>query len=62
MKDVKIDNEVMVTSDTFNLIDHEKAIVTIWPGCIWSYLKQDDKVIGIAFAGTAKFAVDAFAD
>ena len=61
MKNIVIDSEVMVTNDTFNIVDHEKALVTVWPGCIWSYLKHDEKIIGIAFSGTAKYAVDAAA-
>ena len=60
MKDIQIDGNVMVTTDAFSLVDHEKAIVSLEPGCIWSYLKQDERIAGIAFTGTAKFAVDAF--
>lgn len=59
MKDIKIDGNVMVTNDAFSLVDHEKAIVSLELGCIWSYLKQDERIVGIAFTGTAKFAVDA---
>ena len=59
MKDIEIDEMVMVTNDRFVLFDHEKAIVSLEPRCIWSYLKEEERIVGIAFTGTAKFAVDA---
>ncbi|MHA1934277.1 MAG: hypothetical protein ACW97A_03255 [Candidatus Thorarchaeota archaeon] len=54
-----IDDKVMKTTTSFEIVSHEKALVTLEPGCVWSYLKEDNEKVGIAFAGPSRFAVDA---
>ncbi len=53
------DDKVMKNTNYFEIISHEKALVTLEPGCVWSYLKEDNENVGIAFAGPSRFAVDA---
>ena len=56
---LNIDDKVMKTSTSFEIVSHEKALVTLEPSCVWSYLKEDNENIGIAFTGPSRFAVDA---
>jgi hypothetical protein len=56
---LNIDDKVMKTTTSFEIVSHEKALVTLEPGCLWSYLKEDNENVGIAFAGPSTFAVDA---
>ena len=53
------DEKVMKTTTSFEIVSHEKALVTLEPGCLWSYLKEDNDKVGIAFTGPSRFAVDA---
>jgi len=62
MKDLKPDTEIMVTSEDYDVISHEKAYVKMNIGCLWVYLLEDDKRVGIAFVGSSTFAVDAIAE
>lgn len=59
---VRIDENVMKLREEFHLMDTEKVLVTLRPGVVWSYLKQDDRNIGIAFHGPSRFAVDAIVE
>lgn len=52
----------MKLRDEFRLMDTEKVLVTLRPGVVWSYLKQEDRTIGIAFHGSSRFAVDAIVE
>ena len=62
MKNLKPDTEVMITTQEYELISHEKAFVKMKAGCLWVYLLEDDKRVGIAFVGPSSFAVDAIAE
>ncbi len=52
----------MKLREEFRLMDTEKVLVTLRPGVVWSYLKQDDRNIGVAFHGPSRFAVDAIVE
>ena len=62
MKNLTLDTNVMVVTEEYDIISHEKAYVRMEPGCVWVYLLEDDKRVGIAYAGPSKFAVDAIAE
>ncbi|MGY5873731.1 MAG: hypothetical protein RTV72_15900 [Candidatus Thorarchaeota archaeon] len=62
MKNLKPDTNVMVVTQEYEIISHEKAFVKMEAGCVWVYLLEDDKQVGIAYAGSSKFAVDAIAE
>jgi hypothetical protein len=62
MKDLKPNSEVMISNQEYELISHEKAYVKMDTGCLWVYLLEDDKRVGIAFVGPSSFAVDAIAE
>lgn len=62
MKDIVPDTNVMVTTTEHDLISHEKAYVKMDTGCVWTYLLHDGVRVGIAFLGSAHFAVDAIAE
>ena len=57
-----VDDKIMKTRDEFKLIDSEKALVTVRPGTLWAFVKQGDDNVGIAFHGSAKFAIDAIVE
>ncbi len=59
---VRIDERAKKLSEEFRLMDTERALVTLRPGVVWSYLKQEDRTIGIAFHGPSRFAVDAIVE
>jgi hypothetical protein len=61
MKNLKPDTDVKVVTQEHDLISHEKAFVKMEAGCVWVYLLEDDKKVGIAYAGPSRFAVDAIA-
>jgi hypothetical protein len=52
----------MVVTQEYDLLSHEKAFVKMSTGCVWVYLLEDDKRVGIAYAGSSRFAVDAIAE
>jgi hypothetical protein len=62
MKNLKPDTDVKVVTQEYDIISHEKAFVKMEAGCVWVYLLEDDKKVGIAYAGPSKFAVDAIAE
>ncbi|MHA2025303.1 MAG: hypothetical protein ACW98U_05310 [Candidatus Thorarchaeota archaeon] len=62
MKKFTPDGNVMVTTQEIEIISHEKAYVRLDAGCVWSYLLEDGKRVGVAFSGPSKFAVDAIAE
>ena len=62
MKNLKPDTNAMVVTEEYDIISHEKAYVRMEPGCVWVYLLEDDKRVGIAYVGPSKFAVDAIAE
>ena len=62
MKKFTPDSNVMVTTQEIEIISHEKAYVRLDVGCVWSYLLEDGKRIGVAFSGPSRFAVDAIAE
>lgn len=62
MKDFVVDKTVMITKEEYRIFDHDQAIVTLDPGCIWNFLKKDGDTIGITFAGPSRFAVDAIVE
>ncbi|MFW9907419.1 MAG: hypothetical protein ACFFEF_02485 [Candidatus Thorarchaeota archaeon] len=53
------DTNLMAITSDYQLIRAEKAVVSLMPGTIWTYLRQDEAIVGIAFHGPARFAVDA---
>ncbi len=53
---------VNVVVEATQVVLHQKALVELGPGCIWTPLEQDGTPVGMAFAGQAKFAVDAFVE
>lgn len=59
---VKIEEQAMKLREEYSLMDYDKVIVTLRPGVVWSYLKQDEQIVGIAFHGSARFAVDAIVE
>ena len=52
----------MISNQDYELISHEKAYVKMNAGCLWVYLLEDGKRVGIAFVGPSSFAVDAIAE
>jgi hypothetical protein len=62
MKNLKPDTDVKVVTQEYDIISHEKAFVKMEAGCVWVYLLEDDKRVGIAYAGPSRFAVDAIAE
>ena len=62
MKNLTPDTNVMVVTQEYALISHEKALVKMEAGCVWVYLLGDEKRVGIAYAGSSRFAVDAIAE
>ena len=62
MKNLTPDTNVMVMTQEYEIISHEKAFVKMEAGCVWVYLLEDDKRVGIAYAGPSRFAVDAIAE
>ncbi|TFG95232.1 hypothetical protein E4H12_13705 [Candidatus Thorarchaeota archaeon] len=62
MKNLTPDTNVMVVTQEYDLISHEKAFVKMEAGCVWAYLIEDEKRVGIAYAGPSRFAVDAIAE
>ncbi|MFW9933083.1 MAG: hypothetical protein ACFFDR_10545, partial [Candidatus Thorarchaeota archaeon] len=59
---VRIDEHAMKLREEFPLMDTEKVLVTLRPGVVWSYLKHENRMIGIAFHGPSRFAVDAIVE
>ena len=57
-----VDEKMMKTLEEYKLIDSEKAIITMKPGTIWSYIKQGSDNVGTALLGQGKFAVDAIVE
>lgn len=62
MKNLKPDTDVMVVTQEYEIISHEKAYVKMEAGCVWAYLLENDRRVGIAYAGPSRFAVDAIAE
>jgi hypothetical protein len=62
MKNLKPDTTVMVITEEHEIISHEKAFVKMEAGCVWVYLLENEKRVGIAYAGPSRFAVDAIAE
>jgi len=62
MKNVQPDTTAMVLTQEHELVSHEKAFVKMEAGCVWVYLLENDKRIGVAYAGSSRFAVDAIAE
>jgi len=62
MRNIKPDTNAMVVTQEYDIISHEKAYVKMEPGCVWVYLLEDDRRIGIAYAGPSRFAVDAITE
>lgn len=62
MKNLIPDTNVMVATQEYDIISHEKAFVKMEAGCVWTYLLDDEKRVGIAYAGPSRFAVDAIAE
>ncbi|MFW9845033.1 MAG: hypothetical protein ACFFEV_10690 [Candidatus Thorarchaeota archaeon] len=62
MKNLTPDTDVMVVTQEYEIISHEKAYVKMEAGCVWVYLLEDNKRVGIAYAGPSSFAVDAIAE
>jgi hypothetical protein len=62
MNNLKADTNVMVVTQEYEIISHEKAYVKMESGCVWVYLLEDDRRVGIAYAGPSRFAVDAIAE
>ncbi|MHA2425354.1 MAG: hypothetical protein ACXAEF_11230, partial [Candidatus Thorarchaeota archaeon] len=57
-----VDDKIMKTRDEYKLIDSEKALVTVRPDTLWAFVKQGEDNVGIAFHGSAKFAIDAIVE
>ncbi len=62
MKNLRPDTTVMVINEEHEIISHEKAFVKMEAGCVWVYLLENDKRVGIAYTGPSRFAVDAIAE
>jgi len=62
MKKLMPDTNVMILTENYDLISHEKAYVKLEAGCVWVYLLEDSKRVGTAFIGPSNFAVDAIAE
>ena len=59
MSHLKPDEQVMKINEPLELISHEKAIVKLETGCVWTYLFLDGRKVGFAYWGPSNFAVDA---
>ena len=59
MVNIKPDESVKTIAENVQLIDSEKVILELQLGTLWTHLRQDDEVIGIAFQGPTRFVVDA---
>jgi hypothetical protein len=59
MLNIVPDESAMSITQTTKIIETDNAILELKPGTIWTYLKQDGEVIGIAFQGDTRFVVDA---
>ncbi len=62
MKNLRPDTNVMVVTQEYDIVSHEKAYVNMEAGCVWVYLLDEDQRVGVAYAGPSKFAVDAIAE
>lgn len=62
MRKLTPDTNVMMLTESHDLISHEKAFVKMETGCIWVYLLEDGVRVGAAFVGPSRFAVDAIAE
>jgi hypothetical protein len=62
MKNLRPDTNVMVVTQEYDIISHEKAYVKMEAGCVWVYLLEEDQRVGIAYGGPSRFAVDAIAE
>jgi hypothetical protein len=62
MTSLEVDGAIMATSQVYRPISTDKAIVELDPGCVWSYVTLDGRRVGIVFAGSARFVVDAIAE
>jgi len=62
VKNLTSDGSVTAISAPFELISHEKAIVKLEAGCLWTYVLHDSERVGIAFAGPSQFTVDAITE
>ena len=62
MNNLRPDTTVMVITEEHEIISHEKAFVKMEAGCVWVYLLENDKRVGIAYTGPSRFAVDAIAE
>lgn len=62
MKNLRPDTTVMVITEEHEIISHEKAFVKMEAGCVWVYLLENEKRVGVAYAGPSRFAVDAIAE
>ncbi|TFH04248.1 MAG: hypothetical protein E4H14_15165, partial [Candidatus Thorarchaeota archaeon] len=62
MKNLTPDTNVMVVTQEYDIITHEKAYVKMEAGCVWVYLLEDEKRVGITYTGPSRFAVDAIAE
>ncbi len=59
MNNITADDSVYVIAQSAALISNDTVILELYPGTIWTHLKQDDVSIGIAFSGATRFIVDA---
>ena len=48
MKNLKPDTNVMVVTQEYEIISHEKAYVKMDAGCVWVSLLDDDTKVGLA--------------
>lgn len=62
VKNLKPDGPVMLTTDMVELISVEKALVEMERGCAWVHLRNNGELVGFAFTGPSKYAVDAIAE
>jgi len=62
MKNLTTDTNVMIVTQEYEIISHEKAYVKMEAGCVWVYILEDNKRVGIAYTGPSRFAVDAIAE
>ena len=62
MKNIQPDTTAMVLTQEHEIVSHEKAFVKMEAGCVWVYLLENDKRVGIAYTGPSRFAVDAIAE
>ncbi len=62
MEDVRTEGRVMITTTSYKLVSHDKAVVELETGCAWIHLAQGNRTVGIAFAGPSRFVVDAITE